>query len=976
MEAELVKEKQAVTKLLQLQTSASNTQAALEAKLKHEQCARAHAIRGFHRVLREKRVLESSLFDEREVRARAEADLAQEIDARTQAEDNLIRETEARSLVENSLLRQAEARAKVEMDLVEEAETRVRAEADLAYEAAARSEVDISVAQEAEARSIAESSLAQESQTRANVEAELARAREQLQCAEEAHNTASKLTTNLEQEQRARQEAECMLTREKLAKEDIKKRLVAVSAARLAAESRLTEMQHVCNALKAQRSNSIAKEVVQRKQAAAAERINQLEHDLGEAREQHAATHLQLRDAQCQYDKQLALVSRSAALERLSLTEQNAALESDLIRLKHSVQVEPRPDKQKQVQETGTQTEVDDARSQLCEAEAKICRHRGSILAANAALAAAVKMNERMKIKFDAKWQAQEINFAARLHREQEAHRQAALRANELREEVGALTAQMEAAKRHAGALSTATNMHRERADVCRAAAEAALAGAHEQFVQAQIEIAAASSREGAHASDATAARQLAAARACELGVLQMRNRWADEEGMQRKRQIEQLQIQQQHLKKRMQLSELKATMRNSAHDSNAELTLLLEKLAENTPWTKHVNCQHEAGAQRLVSRALRAQLKYAAVAHQKAMHLTVQAHQAQFKDALSQAEAKLQSVSGEVCAATRRAETAEKKYRELCDGVRKQAARAARHDAILQATNISRAAAIAAGVSAQAASGAVQVAEAWHVRLRTEVRLRVEAEEQMRCEVDARKSAETGELMARLDIARGEEILSDDDNADDTFASSPCSSTGESHDTPDIAELNDAHQAARTAALRGKQAQARDAIDQALKMSRELAVAKRAAQIAAERGQAVASEVQDRLSKVQAELENTKHRNRELECEHTGATTARAREATSSLSRKVAELEASLALNALALSESKSRAQEAAKATRKVDAATSPTSRKPTAEAKRLPLRNITDSDRIQSVEQVSHLEPKDLKHKHGNTCSVSKSR
>ena len=105
-------------------------------------------------------------------------------------------------------------------------------------------------------------------------------------------------------------------------------------------------------------------------------------------------------------------------------------------------------------------------------------------------------------------------------------------------------------------------------------------------------------------------------------------------------------------------------------------------------------------------------------------------------------------------------------------------------------------------------------------------------------------------------------------------------------------------------------------------------------------------------------------------------ATTARAREATSSLSRKVAELEASLALNALALSESKSRAQEAAKATRKVDAATSPTSRKPKAEAKRLPLRNITDSDRIQSVELVSHLEPKDLKHKHGNTCSVAKSR
>ena len=98
-------------------------------------------------------------------------------------------------------------------------------------------------------------------------------------------------------------------------------------------------------------------------------------------------------------------------------------------------------------------------------------------------------------------------------------------------------------------------------------------------------------------------------------------------------------------------------------------------------------------------------------------------------------------------------------------------------------------------------------------------------------------------------------------------------------------------------------------------------------------------------------------------------ATTARAREATSSLSRKVAELEASL-------SESKSRVREAANITRKVDAATSPMSREPIAEAKRLPLRNITDSDRIESVEVESRSEPKDLKHKHCNTYSVAKSR
>ena len=43
----------------------------------------------------------------------------------------------------------------------------------------------------------------------------------------------------------------------------------------------------------------------------------------------------------------------------------------------------------------------------------------------------------------------------------------------------------------------------------------------------------------------------------------------------------------------------------------------------------------------------------------------------------------------------------------------------------------------------------------------------RTKAEEQVQREIDARESAETGELMARLDIARGEEILSDDDDTD-----------------------------------------------------------------------------------------------------------------------------------------------------------------------------------------------------------------
>ena len=319
---------------------------------------------------------------------------------------------------------------------------------------------------------------------------------------------ANTLTTNLEQEQRARQEAECDLTREKRAKEDTKKRLVAVSAARLAAETRLTEMEHVCTALKAQNSNRIAQEGAKLKQIAATERIKQLENDVREAKAQHAVMHAQLRDAQCQHDKQLALVVRSAALERLSLTEQNAALESHLVRLKCSVQLKTHAEKQTSMQQCGTQTEVE-ARTQLREGEAEVRRHRGSIIAAHAALAAAEKMQKRKEATFDAKWRAQEIDSAARLHRAQEAQKQATQRANELCKEVDALTAQVVAAQKHAGALSAATNMHRERANVCRTAAEAALAGAQEQIAQAQTKVAAASSREGAVASDAAAARRL-----------------------------------------------------------------------------------------------------------------------------------------------------------------------------------------------------------------------------------------------------------------------------------------------------------------------------------------------------------------------------------------------------------------------------------------------------------------------------------
>ena len=158
--------------------------------------------------------------------------------------------------------------------------------------------------------------------------------------------------------------------------------------------------------------------------------------------------------------------------------------------------------------------------------------------ALNAALAAATRARDR----------AQEQNRTLNAEIQQQRltqHRHHVL-SDRLRKEKEAVAAQLGASRHQIIALSAAASAQRERADVCRHAIDATKAEAHEALLRAQSDVVAALDTKNMAEKAVSELQRLAAARSCELAMLQRHTRTMMRAQALQRRQIEQLQMQQQ----------------------------------------------------------------------------------------------------------------------------------------------------------------------------------------------------------------------------------------------------------------------------------------------------------------------------------------------------------------------------------------------------------------------------------------------